>query len=780
MRKTQKMLAFVLTAAMLLSCIGTMGVSAAVYPETNSFFCDFEDFEIAGFTTMDATDFTSKGFSYAGNSTGATSGAGHFSIKQDITQGKYLAVADGKGIGLDVSLPTTITSGIAKLSFSYRRASSTKLPSVLAMETKLTNAGWKESAAPTQPRLGGFDGNNAYVSIGYGGLSKQKTKTITANQWYRVDMLFDVTNNRWAMYLDGTQLGSWQEGVVDGEIRSGITKLGVLRFFNNTGVSDVAADAAEGYALDDITLTVYEDNNAVDVIGASIDEESKTVSVVLDEDLESTVSASDISMALCGDADTAVVINTVSQLNNSVKFTYTGDLLPGREYEIKLSGCGASGFVNAAVAETRIDLVPLQDFENLTTATLYKTTDTSQSNPYTDRVLDEVAASILQTIDTTNPPASPYNTFNSRSGLQEVAVTPTAGNNASGKAIRTESSVKYNFLAPVTQRSGLITYEFDAKKYQGASALALLDSTGECGIYLPVSNDWAHYKIEVLYHTDNEGNPVCTFTPYRGEELQSQYKATIPAASWTGKLTTNTALSGTTASLYIDNYVCYTVATPFAVKKVRYVDNTGKKTGSSTIAPETTKIEVTFTEPVDDATISNIVLKEGNVTVTPDNIALSADGLTAVLTISKMLCGNSDYTLTIPTSVKADGGNTLSGEIVYVFETTEGKFEISNFEASGSDLAGGTTAGGTLTLSADVLNTEGGEKSFVLLYAYYNDDELVDVDKAEVTIPDGTYYKEISAPFTIVSGTAYDEVKIFIWDSLKNAKPYLPAVKYPQ
>src|SRR5260370_1059617 len=91
-------------------------------------------------------------------------------------------------------------------------------------------------------------------------------------------------------------------------------------------------------------------------------------------------------------------------------------------------------------------------------------------------------------------------------------------------------------------------------------------------------------------------------------------------------------------------------------------------TGDETCAPMNDKIDATFTEALDPATVNTatFTLKQGS---TPVSGTVSYTGTTATFTPSVTLLPNTTYTATVTTAVKDLAGNALAGNYVWSFTT---------------------------------------------------------------------------------------------------------------
>ncbi len=232
------------------------------------------------------------------------------------------------------------------------------------------------------------------------------------------------------------------------------------------------------------------------------------------------------------------------------------------------------------------------------------------------------------------------------------------------------------------------------------------------------------------------------------------------------------AAKRTEAHFAIDNYTSYVIAEPLSVKSVRYTDAYGNVTGLNEIGAETNKIDITFSGEIDDTVLEGLSLTAGGKPVEFDEPEIYDNVVT--LSIPNLLPGGEDIALAIP-----------AADRVYNVKTKAGKFQISNLAltVNGIEVTGdGTTGaeGDIVVITADVINTASIGKVVTVIYALYNDNELVDINSADVIIDNEEHIVSITTdPLTTKANVSYDTVKAFIWDSFANAKSLAAAVSYP-
>lgn len=765
--KKFKLLSSLLAVLVVLTCMSGISV-CAVQTSANAFFCDFEDFTTGANT---ASAFTDEGFKWMT--------VGNAVIGEDATYGKILT--SEKIYNLGASFANPVTTGKVRLSFSARGGSLgyVYFAGVMGTSNKAAD-GTAETYTIAAP---GQYGINLFKA---GSSTEADVVSWNVGQWYHFDIVVDIDANSWSTYIDGVLGASARTLTADGDTDPIPRIQGV--YFANAG--DRAPDIAG--AIDNVALS-YEapGEDKMQVLSSKVTEgtDADVIRVGFSEELVDGITASDVTITECG-TSTTIGISSVNVVDNQMTITCASTLAEAKEYVITFganvksaSGKAVKGEAYAYLpsdSATTVEVTTyteLKDFEDLETITENYTN--AAGEPKTaEGVSNAYAKNILRYVNYYANPAD--STCTARAVKTAVNESDKGNTQASGSALGSNVWAKVRLLDIIPTDVGVETYEFDFVYTDATGTKLVLKHTNgastSTGTITDVmegiskSNTWKHMKID--YDTIND-----TISVYIDGSLNK--KTTGITAFDHPLFYSNNASS---PYLAIDNYTSYVTVTTteLSLEKVRYVDAFGNVTGANTISPETTQIEITFSEAMDDSTIDDITLSKGVIT----SRDLSDDGCVVILGVAGMLPGGTPVTLTVPTSVASEAGNTLKSERVYNVITLAGKYEISNLAltVNGSEIAQeGTTAaaGDTVVVTADVVNTKAVGKIVAVVYAFYNDDQLVDIQARNVEITNTEYTKAISESFTTKANTSYDKVKAFIWDGLTTAVPQTEAPSYP-
>ena len=211
-----------------------------------------------------------------------------------------------------------------------------------------------------------------------------------------------------------------------------------------------------------------------------------------------------------------------------------------------------------------------------------------------------------------------------------------------------------------------------------------LDNEGK-EIPIDIDNKWAHVKLSgypkggkmafVLSVTDESGNTKTS------QEFVSAISADTEFAAF-GIATAKQYANLNTQITYLDNFTVKEVnsVSNAYVTAVKAVDMVNGETADLTSGLKTKgqNIEISFSEPVAEDTISNIKIYQGNpVKVINTTAALSEDKKTVTLTPTSTLTTGEKYMLEIPCTVKTAAASNLSG-----LEPQAVAFEIKDADAA--------------------------------------------------------------------------------------------------
>lgn len=241
---------------------------------------------------------------------------------------------------------------------------------------------------------------------------------------------------------------------------------------------------------------------------------------------------------------------------------------------------------------------------------------------------------------------------------------------------RTEDNGDHKTSMRITKDNGTHTWTLASSTW--------LDNEGK-EIPIDIDNKWAHVKLSgypkggkmafVLSVTDESGNTKTS------QEFVSAISADTEFAAF-GIATAKQYANLNTQITYLDNFTVKEVnsVSNAYVTAVKAVDMVNGETADLTSGLKTKgqNIEISFSEPVAEDTISNIKIYQGNpVKVINTTAALSEDKKTVTLTPTSTLTTGEKYMLEIPCTVKTAAASNLSG-----LEPQAVAFEIKDADAA--------------------------------------------------------------------------------------------------
>ena len=241
---------------------------------------------------------------------------------------------------------------------------------------------------------------------------------------------------------------------------------------------------------------------------------------------------------------------------------------------------------------------------------------------------------------------------------------------------RTEDSGDHKTSMRITKDNGTHTWTLASSTW--------LDNE-EKEIPIDIDNKWAHVKLSgypkggkmafVLNVTDESGNTKTS------QEFVSAISADTEFAAF-GIATAKQYANLNTQIAYLDNFTVKEVnsVSNAYVTAVKAVDMVNGETADLTsgLKAKGQNIEISFSEPVADDTISNIKIYQGNpVKFINTTAALSEDKKTVTLTPTSTLTTGEKYMLEIPRTVKTAAASNLSG-----LEPKAVVFEIKDADAA--------------------------------------------------------------------------------------------------
>ena len=748
--KKRKLLSCLLAGLLTVSAFGVVSVTAAD-ANINPVYCDFEGLPEGANT--DAA-FAENGVSWVKDNNNGKVGSYNVTIKKDDIHGKALQLTNVVNVG--VALDSTVSTGKVRFGFSMKAGTLGYLRGVFDAEknykgTFLSQVGTQVSA----------------LSQAYDGVIKGGVSLIEGN-WYWVEAIVDVDENSWTMYVDGEEINSYTVP----ETEEGVDPMPTFQGFNfYRGDGGVATSLLDNFTL---TYSVASDENA-EILSYSDykdDDGNTVIEVVTSEPLSAETTPDDVYVAKCGSLDTAIV-SDVSFLHNKVILTMDGSLDAGCEYCVSfgdnvttMSGVPVEGYAYAhggAVGGTVTPYTEKETFDNLNTTT------SDSGKVY---AADDGVYNILRTDAYYQGTSTSKNCV-----VTSVDDSKKGSSGASGSAVGLGGWSALRLLDIIPTDYGVETYEFDFRWTHGTSANwfnpKLAEGNNAQVINVGVSQNWKHVKIE--YDTVAD-----TIKSYIDGD-------TAPHKTITGVTTFNEPLTFIPYSsdivFEIDNYESYISVSSLGIESVRYIDESGYATGANLVSPETVRIDITFSETVDDTTLGGISLTANGESIFFSQPEVAYDVVS--LSVPGMFPGSAQLELTLPSEISSKvGGKTLSEDKFYNVETDIGTWSITDLDITvdGDTVSSsGTTGadGAYVLVTGKIINTMAQTKDVTVLYAFYNGGQLVDIYARDISLTETDYKYDILESDWSKANMTYDTVKAFVWDGLDTALAETAAVNYP-
>lgn len=743
--KKFKLLSSLLAVLMVISAITAVPAGAAKLDEYTSYW-NFENFNVGD----KSNDIFNAEDLYQYN-TDMGSESGRATIKEDTDGNKAVGIGTGTG-HLYFKSPTVADTGKVYIAFSAKGSSYQFAKAFFEAPRSKDNKDGKYNGSV----LSIMETTVVASTTFDGALHTPEARDLET--WVTIGFEIDLDADEFALTMNGKRFGPYSFNMDIKEFHGfGFYEGYVSGSGMIDNVSIICSPSGEKPDIKLFSSTVTEDETGNSVIKVAFSEEID-------------VNAEDISVTKCGSTD-ELIVSEVKSVGTEITMTLDGLLDEGFEYVITFDGyedMETYAYIEPEIVDTKLDYF-IEDFENVSSIDF---TDTN-NNEKTNVVTDESIQNIFETTVKLNKSET-----EAVNAVRLVDVEgDTNGTNASGKAIGSYAVTKIYLLDIIESDYGVETYEFDYKWYvDGNSANWFNTSTQYASLNTAdgtkifgtdrARDKWHHLRIDydtaadTVTVTHDNASPVV----YENITMDDRLSFTSSTGSNIGSIS---------QPFKIDNYEHYVTLPTQNIKKVRYIDKDGKATGSNSIKPEITRIDITYSAAVDESSLSRITLTADG---KPIDFTYDLDGKVASLSIPGMLPGNADIELGIPVNMDI---------VTYNVSTKAGKFEVINLDLSlnyDTVTSGGTTGaeGDTVIITADVINTASMGKTLSLIYAFYNDCELVDIGFEEVIVKNGKYTASIeTAPLTTKADVDYDTVKAFVWNGLDKAASQTFAVSYP-
>lgn len=197
----------------------------------------------------------------------------------------------------------------------------------------------------------------------------------------------------------------------------------------------------------------------------------------------------------------------------------------------------------------------------------------------------------------------------------------------------------------------------------------------------------------------------------------------------------------------------------------------GRESLNGTVSPFAEEISLDFgLEMPEPSAREGITLSGGGGEIDFDLSKSISNGSVWIITPHTLLLPDTEYTLTVPQTVKNSNGISLEAdcEIKFITGHAESKFSIVSARTDKGELKYIHPAynGQTVTIETEMINMLTEDKSLAWYIAYYDkNNRFLSVDMAERTIPaqtmESTDMPKLS--LRVPEGTAY--AKLFLWDA---------------
>jgi len=323
-----------------------------------------------------------------------------------------------------------------------------------------------------------------------------------------------------------------------------------------------------------------------------------------------------------------------------------------------------------------------------------------------------------------------------------------------------------------------IIYINGAKAYTGVNKASTSNYLGDV-----VSGRW--YEVKAQFNLNNWTYDISIFdgsNVYKreGNSVKAFGGATSMQKIDRFRLQTWDGVAGLSSLTVDDVLVKYsTEAIDVKASDLSFVNADGNAGSLAAVVPASTeKIAIDFKTVMNSASLNfdTVILKNET-----DNEVVSytkkLEGNIYTMTLPNLLAPGKDYSLTITTCVKNASDIPAEEEKMFVFKTDSGECNVGfqgisigdNKSPSVSDILSATS----MSVSVDVINATGVDKDLLIIVAYYNNDEMIDVIYHEKELPCETYVNgAITETVTLKSGVNADSVQIFVWDTIGGMTAY--------
>ena len=572
-------------------------------------------------------------------------------------------------------------------------------------------------------------------------------------EWVRVDMVLDIEDGSIAYYFNGVHYCTNKTD----ELKNTLTQLGAVMF---RGINFPAGGVLY---IDNMKI----DKGDVDFNAAYTKSNQKNNTV--DVRFNSTISADAVltndTVSLTKMGGSAVTIERVTKVTaDTVRIKYQGQLDPGREYKISVSGGVRSVLGDAlsgdimfnadalSVSELSEDFSGQQivepfknDSEAAFVAASFPETSTGDYALRLSRiegtgVTDDLLHNLFFMVNMSDE--TKYGDFKRTTGKTTIAFDYISNN---------ENFVNFRYWDSVQGKYVTLLIMYTTNAYTPTNQY-ICDISSNTSYHIEITVDYenSQYIINFAGNSKTVAFSDVAYDPATEGGMNKFY-----FSSW----------AGDTMWYQFDNFKFTHEEDIATVSKVRFVNASDEEVVGDALAAGTKALKLTFNKAMTQETLnSSVTLKNSGGQAVDFSGALSSDGLTYTITPTSALAVDPEYTLTVPAAAG------LTNDVTY-------KFSVGNIALTSIDgfAQTGETALGTALadISTDILPTslvghytdESGDKTISIPVKKWTSEKYnrftpgTYTVKAELELPIGyAYTGDVTASITVLADTAVESL----------------------
>lgn len=310
------------------------------------------------------------------------------------------------------------------------------------------------------------------------------------------------------------------------------------------------------------------------------------------------------------------------------------------------------------------------------------------------------------------------------------------------------------------------------------------------------------YKIENIYDLDSKTRTLSVYDATTDSLIKTKEYSATGTSNADKQLTDikpitgievmnwgyGNQANGTRGSnpAYIDDIVVeYVVDKPvLSASSVEFIDYAGNSVADKTaVTNALDKIVLDFGCNVDEDTIDGaITLKTSAGTAVPFTGSFDSAKRHYTIVPSSYLALSTEYVLNVANTIENKFGYAMDNSFELRFTTAGNAVVTGTIESAKSNnineiaTVSDIYANQKINVAGTFVNSSDESKTATFLIAYYQGNELANIDIYQSPAIAAKSKAAISAEFTVPSDlTGIDGVSIFLWDSFSNIMPYSPA-----